>query len=305
VKSTYAADQPGPGAAEDVRTAAAARETTISRTWATATLDATFRRFAGAFVTVVIVLVAGSVVWFLVDQTVITDTELPRALVNIGDWLVGLFAVALVYLGRQTYQNANTRRLVGVIWDLGTFWPRAAHPLAPPCYAERAVPELINRVGFLTRTGRVILSCHSQGTVIGAAVVNQLTYAQSARVAFLTYGAPLRRLYARFFPAYFGPVVLARTADLLLGGRADPSHQDTPWRNLFRLSDPIGGAVFGDDTSDPIAGPADPVDTLLVDPAFNKSPGDISYPRTLGHSYYPDDPEWPAAVATIKALRPL
>jgi hypothetical protein len=194
-----------------------------------------------------------------------------------------------------------------VIWDLGTFWPRAAHPLAPPCYAERAVPELINRIGYLTETedGRVILSCHSQGAVIGAAVVNQLTYAQSGRVAFLTYGAPLRRLYARFFPAYFGPVVLERTAELLLGGRADPGHQDTPWRNLFRLSDPIGGAVFGNDRSGALGAPADPVDLLLVDPAFTKPPGDIAYPRTLGHSYYPDDPGWPAVVATVKTLRPL
>lgn len=302
VASTYATAQPGPGAAEEVRAAVAARRLAISRTWATATLDVVFRRVTGTFVIVVLVLVVGATVWFLADQTVITDSAFPRALVNIGDWLVGSFAAALVLTGRRTYRDANTRRVVGVIWDLGTFWPRAAHPLAPPCYAERAVPELINRVGFLTTTGRVILSCHSQGAVIGAAVVNQLTYEQSRRVAFLTYGAPLRRLYSRFFPAYFGPAVLTRTADLLLGGRADPGHQDTPWRNLFRRSDPIGGAVFGVDSYS-VADSVDPVDTLLVDPAFGKQPGDISYPRTLGHSYYPDDQGWPAAIAAVKELR--
>jgi len=43
---------------------------------------------------------------------------------------------------------------------------------------------------------------------------------------------------------------------------------------------------------------------LLVDPAFAKRPGDIAYPPTLGHSYYPDDPGWAAAVATVKTLRP-
>jgi hypothetical protein len=296
VKSTYQRDLPGRDAPQKIRDAADTRATTISRTWATATLDATVRRFAGWFVGGTIVLIVAAFVWFLADRTTITDAEFPRALANTGDWLVGLFAAGLVYVGRQTYQNANTRRLVGVIWDLGTFWPRAAHPLAPPCYAERAVPELINRVGFLTSTGRVVLSCHSQGAVIGAAVVNQLTYAQSARVAFLTYGAPLRRLYARFFPAYFGPPLLSRTADLLLCGRADPDHKVAPWRNLFRRSDPIGGAVFGDDASDP-------VDELLVDPAFAKPPGDIAYPPTLGHSHYSDDPCWPAVVAKVKDLR--
>jgi hypothetical protein len=30
---------------------------------------------------------------------------------------------------------------VGVVWDVGTFWPRSAHPLAPPSYAELAVPQ--------------------------------------------------------------------------------------------------------------------------------------------------------------------
>ena len=160
------------------------------------------------------------------------------------------------------------------------------------------MPELINRVGFLASTGRVLLSCHSQGAAIGAAVVNQLTYGQSARVAFLTYGAPLRRLYAPFFPAYFGPPMLARTGDVLLCGRADPQHRVVPWRNLFRRSDPIGGAVFGDDASDP-------VDELLIDPAFARPPGDIAYPPMLGHSHYSDDPGWPDVVKTVKDLRPL
>jgi hypothetical protein len=277
------------------KNAAAARATAISRSWATATLDDTVRLFVAWFVGVTILLIVAAAVGFFIDQTAITDTFIPRALANIGDWLVGLFAAGLVYVGRQTFQNVSTRRLVGVIWDLGTFWPRAAHPLAPPCYAERAVPELINRVAFLTADrGRVVLSCHSQGAVIGAAVVNQLTYAQSSRIAFLTYGAPLRRLYARFFPAYFGPQVLSRTADLLLSDSPDPTHELTPWRNLFRHSDPIGGAVFAGTPSG-----ADPADVLLLDPMFAKQPGNIAYPDTLGHSSYPDDPGWDGILKAV------
>ena len=282
VLDTYREDQPDP-----------ARAKAISRIWATATLDDTVRKVTGWFVAVTILLIAGAFVGYMFDRNAITDTEFPRALANVGDWLVGLFAAGLLYLGRQTYQNANTRRLVGVIWDLGTFWPRAAHPLAPPCYAERAVPELINRVGYLGARGRVILSCHSQGSIIGAAVVNQLTYEQSERVALLTYGAPLCRLYARFFPAYFGPAVLTRTGAVLLGGAPEPDQAVVPWRNLYRLSDPIGGAVFDDGI----------IDRLLVDPKFPRPAGDISYPPTFGHSYYPDDPQWPAAVADVKRLR--
>ncbi|MBL7260286.1 hypothetical protein [Paractinoplanes lichenicola] len=289
VKAAYALDLPSEDKAVNARAGA------ISRVWATATLEDTVRRITGWFVSVTILLIVAAFAWFVADRTAITDAEALRAVTNVGDWMVGLFAAGLLYVGRQTYQNASTRRLVGVIWDLGTFWPRAVHPLAPPCYAERAVPDLIKRVAFHTATSRVILSCHSQGAVIGAAVVNQLTYEQSSRVALLTYGAPLRRLYARFFPAYFGPAVLERTARLLLRGEPDPGHKNVPWRNLYRNSDPIGGAVFG----------ADPIDVLLLDPIFAKPPGDTAYPATLGHSHYPDDSHWAEVVKMVKANRPL
>ena len=46
-------------------------------------------------------------------------------LTNLGTYLVGLFAVLLLALGAFAYRSAGLRRVVGVLWDLGTFWPRA------------------------------------------------------------------------------------------------------------------------------------------------------------------------------------
>lgn len=68
-----------------------------------------------------------------------------------------------------------------VLWDLGTFWPRATHPLAPPCYTERVIPELLRRVGHLAPQDDdiVVLSAQSQGSVIAAALVLQLSGADA------------------------------------------------------------------------------------------------------------------------------
>ncbi|MFC1407890.1 hypothetical protein ACEZCY_01190 [Streptacidiphilus sp. N1-12] len=154
---------------------------------------------------------------------------------SVGSWLVGMFVVVLVAVGRSAYKQIATRRTVGVFWDIGTFWPRAAHPFAPPCYAERAVPDLHWRIRTWLHEDpdrRLVLSGHSQGTVLAAAAVWQLDPATRERVALLTYGCPLRRLYGRFFPGFMGPEDLVRL------------HTDAPyWRNLFRVTDPIGGPV--------------------------------------------------------------
>jgi hypothetical protein len=266
------------------------RAAMIARQWATAGLDRLGRILSGTFAVITALLLIGTVAFYLADSTAAVDQRPIAVLANVGDWLIGLFAAGMVYLGRLTYKNANTRRLVGVIWDLGTFWPRAVHPLAPPCYAERAVPQLIKRIDHLRAAGNVLLSCHSQGTVLGAAVINQLTYGQSRSVAFLTYGSPLCRLYAPFFPVYFGPEQLRLTGSFLLGGRDRPMDR-WPWRNLYRPSDPIGGSIF------PV------IDEELTDPLFAMPADDIAYPPTLGHSFYPIDPAWPGAVQAVQGLR--
>ncbi|WP_237519027.1 hypothetical protein [Streptomyces sp. SID5910] len=195
----------------------------------------------------------------------------------LGSWLIGLGFILFVTWGRRAYKDASARRTIGILWDVGTFWPRAAHPFAPPCYAERAVPDLTWRMATWTRAtgGRLVISGHSQGSVLAAAAAWQLAPSARKRVALLTYGSPLERLYGRWFPAHFGPEALGSL------------HRDVDcWRNLYRRTDPIGG---------PMRLPGD------CGPAVDREPlkDPLTYGRTelhplpapiLGHSDYQADP---------------
>ncbi|MFC8340765.1 hypothetical protein ACFUJX_27650 [Streptomyces rubiginosohelvolus] len=208
---------------------------------------------------------------------------------STGSWLIGFGFLLFVAGGRRAYKDASARRTIGILWDVGTFWPRAAHPFAPPCYAERAVPDLASRMSAWTSTtprGRLVISGHSQGSVLAASAVWQLPDATRPRVALLTYGSPLERLYGRWFPAYFGP-------GPLLG-----LHRSVHcWRNLWRATDPIGG---------PVRIGADP------DPGVDRGPlrDPLAYGRTtelplpepiLGHSDYQADPAFADARADLLA----
>ncbi|MGW0375132.1 hypothetical protein ACWDZW_40985, partial [Streptomyces coeruleorubidus] len=145
------------------------------------------------------------------------------------------------------------------------------------CYAERAVPDLTWRIATWTRVtgGRLVISGHSQGSVLAAAAAWQLTPSTRKRVALLTYGSPLERLYGRWFPAHFGPAALGSL------------HREVDcWRNLYRLTDPIGGPVRLPGNHD-----------LGVDHVPLQDP--LSYGRNdlhplpapiLGHSDYQADP---------------
>lgn len=190
----------------------------------------------------------------------------------------------------MAYKTEKVRRVVGIMWDLGTFWPRDAHPLAPPCYAERAVPEIAKRVTWLARTkpaAGVVPTGHSQGSVLLAATVRQLPADVRTRLALLTYGSPLTRLYGKYFPTYFGPTELELVAGDLALPEAGPR-----WINLYYDTDPIGGTVL----------PA-PVDhgPLLPTQAFHHLPGDTVYPFIRGHSDYPTTPEFGDAVHHLAA----
>jgi hypothetical protein len=275
------------------RTADRTRAASIDRAVATATLTDHVSGIFGIFWFILALLGLGVTALALGEVTPVefvgAGTPLARVvsvMTNIGTYLISLTAVLLVLLGVQTYRNQRVRSTVGIVWDVATFWPRSAHPLAPPCYAERAVPELVNRATWLAMDqGGVILSGHSQGSVLVAASVLQLPPAARLRTALLTYGSPLARLYQRAFPKYFNDNVLRDIAQTVAG--ADGGSR---WVNLWRRTDPIGGPVgIGD--------------RRLADPSsFDPLPGDRLAPAPSGHSGYQLTPQFGRAVDDLLGL---
>ncbi|MCX5401540.1 hypothetical protein [Streptomyces sp. NBC_00102] len=208
---------------------------------------------------------------------------------STGSWMVGFGFILFVASGRRAYRDASARRTIGILWDVGTYWPRAAHPFAPPCYAERAVPDLASRMSAWTaRTGgRLVISGHSQGSVLAASAVWQLPAATRRRIALLTYGSPAERLYGRWFPAYFGPTALR--------GLRGSVHC---WRNLWRATDPIGGPVRIDEG----AGRPGVDHGPLKDPLVHGRTAELPLPEPiLGHSDYQADPVFARERAALLA----
>lgn len=164
--------------------------------------------------------------------------------------------------------------------DVGTFWPRSYHPLSPPCYTERAVPELQRRLWWLhDNGGRVMLAAHSQGAVLAtAALVQPGCRPDGDHPALITFGSPVCKLYSWGFPAYVDRTLLE---PLEPGGTG----RLTDWRNFYYPTDPIGGSVAPD-----LSTGRDPVDTGFLDPAecyylYGQPP-----PSPQKHSGYWADP---------------
>ncbi len=199
-----------------------------------------------------------------------------------GSWIITGFVAVLLSTVLRARSSESLRRKVGILWDLSTFWPRHAQPLGPPCYTDRALPELVYRTTWhVEQRHDVIISAHSQGSIIAATAALQLRADVRARVAFLTYGSPLQRLYARWFPTFFDRETFAEL------GRRLPGR----WQNLYRSTDPIGGAI-------PPGPPVGPVNVRIT-PSDTVAPGDFVYPPIRVHSDYPVEPAYRAAVARL------
>ena len=205
----------------------------------------------------------------------------PVVIRNIGVLIAGLVLPAMMAFLYSAWSDPTKRRTIGVLWDVGTFWPRSYHPLSPPCYTERAVPELQRRMWWLhDNDGRVMLVAHSQGAVLAtAALVQPGCRPDGDHPALITFGSPVCKLYSWGFPAYvhrelLEPLEPGRTGRL------------TDWRNFYYPTDPIGGSVAPDLS----AASGDPVDEEFLDPAecyyvYGQPP-----PSSQGHSGYWADP---------------
>ena len=212
----------------------------------------------------------------------------PVVIRNAGVGVAGLALPALMGFLYAAWNDPSRRRTIGVAWDVGTFWPRSYHPLAPPCYTERAIPELQRRMWWLhDNGGQVMLTSHSQGTVLAAAALVQPgCRPPDDRPALITFGSPLIKLYGWGFPAYFGPELL----DPLAPGGAGRLND---WHNFHYPTDPIGGPTVGEPTD---IGFLDPAECYYV---YGQAP-----PSAQGHSGYWADPRVWAVINCVAAGLP-
>ena len=239
----------------------------VAKAWAVGLIADDAARVVAWLVGGGLIVLAGVEIVALVTAAQASRLHITAGLLHQIATVISLLTVALagylVGLLRAAYSNPAQRKTIGALWDVATFWPRAVHPFAPPCYGERAIPEVVDRVLLLmgpnvpgqalpgqreladqyrltVECGPVLLTGYSQGSIIAPAVAAQLPLEvlEGPDFALLTLACPARRLYGRAFPAYFGRQHLDELRRLL-------SHGGRPrWRNAVRRSDYIGSWIF-------------------------------------------------------------
>jgi hypothetical protein len=228
---------------------------------------------------------------------------------SLGSKVLVLLPVAFVLAMRS---STSVGKVIGNVWDVSTFWPRRYHPFAVPPYSERAVPELRLRVQrLLDTTDGVILSGHSQGSVLSVAALGPMLLDPAATTAgagaptatdnaatarplplhLISFGSPLGTLYAPVFGGAIGRDTLEALRDALTArGRT--------WTVLWRKTDPIGGPVFDEaPLADPL-GLADWKHGSSVDEVRPRPPLDRPPPWKIQrvHGFYPAERAYRDAV---------
>ncbi|WP_433265278.1 hypothetical protein ACQPZF_37465 [Actinosynnema sp. CS-041913] len=254
------------------------------------------------------------------------EVELPgwaRPFAGVGVVVLAVLALSLLRAVYLAARRPDTARQLGILADLAAFWPREAHPVVPPCYALKVVPELVSRVReHLADPGtRVVIAGHSQGSLLAAVaaarLLEELPAAEASRLGLVTAGSQLQWAYPRAFPA----VVPHSSLAVLAGGL------EGRWRALCRGTDPLGGAVttwhrqvfdgmllgtgfLPDGTSGALPpalrGPTGALvlggDHWLPDPQRGPFPGRRWAAGVNRHADYTSDPEWDRAVAIAAGL---
>ncbi len=278
-----------------------------------------------------------SALLLLALQQVAPDTlrsaieSVPAPLLTASAWFVAVgIPLGMIWAIRRAYGSRQARRLIGTLWDVVTFWPRWFHPLAPPSYSGRAIPELRTRIDVLVNTGSesqakatVVVTAHSQGSVLALAAIDGFDGQDWIdHVSLLTHGSPITRLYVRLFPSHMVDPI-DRVSGMLGRDR---------WVNVYRLTDPIGGAISGETVSASGSGTsrgawwpgmgttlgsgapdrplsfsnpvADPDLAVFSEPGpehLYPKKGD-PYPQPLGHSEYKRAPEFQRSLEALLGL---
>ncbi|TVT16637.1 hypothetical protein LWP59_33265 [Amycolatopsis acidiphila] len=241
----------------------------------------------------------------------------------LGVFTLGAMAVGLLRVVYTAATKPGRNRHLGALADLVCFWPRAAHPAVPPCYALKVVPELAARAKehLAEPSTRVVLGGHNVGSLLAliatARLVHGLSESERERIGLLTAGSPLQWGYQRAFPAVLPQDTLAALYGELNGR----------WRGLARGTDIFGGGVTtwrhevvdgelrgigflptGEvgEVGPALPGPTGALvlggDHWLPDPIRN-TPGTHRWAAgVLGHGDYEIDPEWDRAVAMAAGL---
>ncbi|WP_061960520.1 hypothetical protein [Demequina flava] len=178
-------------------------------------------------------------------------------------------AIAVLFFVVSASGDRESRRGVGVLWDLTNFWPRLYHPWAPPPYSETAIPALATRLRHLHAdhpAHTLVLSCHSQGAVLGFPVMRRVlhnTEVPGGSLRYLTYGNLLSAHYQQLFPHLFDDDRLASLET------ANPGR----WINLFRETDPLGHSIDAIGDANRLVGHAPPrgVDHVLTHSSYHYS----------------------------------
>lgn len=215
-------------------------------------------------------------VWFSWQLHILPPVVIAVTGVGIASLVLPIKMRAFLSLWRVPAQ-----RNIAIMWDAASFWPRSYHPFSPPCYAERAVPDLQWRMRMLHDIRRsLVLVAHGQGAMLAtAALVQPGCRPADDRPALVTLGSTVSKLYSWAFPAYVTP-------DLLATLKPDGPSRVASWHNVYYPADPFAGPAAGQLAS---AG-RPPVDHRLLDPAESWWSHVQDPPMPQGHAGYWKDP---------------